>query len=196
MNMLRAFIAIKLPVELQNAISRSIGQLKKASGNSCVRWVPEENIHLTLNFLGDVPPSNVDLIKQMLSAEANKHPRFQISVGRLGAFPNSKRPRIIWLGVEAPPELAVLQREIESGAARLGYPPEDRPFSPHLTLGRVRENISKSELTALCASLESTKIGVLGTPQVESIHLFKSDLLPSGAVYTQLFAVSLSKQIQ
>ncbi len=192
MSMLRAFIAIELPVELQKAISRSIGQLQKTSGKSGVRWVSVENIHLTLKFLGEVSPSNVDLIQHMLSTEASLHPRFQISVGQLGAFPNPRRPRVIWLGVDAPPELATLQRGIENATAKLGYPPDDRFFSPHLTLGRVRENASSTELTALCAALESMKTSSLGIAQVEGIHLFKSDLLPSGAVYTRLFSATLS----
>jgi len=191
MSMLRAFIAIELPVELQKAISRSIGQLQKAAGKSGVRWVAAENIHLTLKFLGEVSPTNVDLIQQMLSAEAGLHPRFHIEVAQLGAFPNNKRPRVVWLGVEAPPELATLQRGVESAAAKLGYPPEDRPFSPHLTVGRVRENAPSTELTALTAALESLKIGTLGTVQVKALHLFKSDLLPGGAVYTRLFSAPL-----
>jgi RNA 2',3'-cyclic 3'-phosphodiesterase len=192
MSMLRAFIAIELPAELQKAISQCIGQLQKTAGKSGVRWVLVENIHLTLKFLGEVSPSSVDLIQQMLSTEANLHSRFQITVGQLGAFPNPRRPRVIWLGVDAPPELAALQRGIESAAAKLGYPPEDRSFSPHLTLGRVREKASSTELTALCASLESMKTRSLGIAQVEGIHLFKSDLLPSGAVYTRLFSATLS----
>jgi len=191
MSMLRAFIAIELPSELQKAISRSIGQLQKAAGSSSVRWVMAENVHLTLKFLGEVSPSNVDLIQQMLSAEAGQHPRFQIEVGRLGAFPNNRRPRVVWVGVEAPPELATLQRGVESAAAKLGYPPEERPFSPHLTVGRVRENASASELTALAAGLEGLHIGTLGSVPVEAIHLFKSELLPGGAVYSRLFSAPL-----
>ena len=191
MSMLRAFIAIELPVELQKAISRSTGQLQKSAGKSGVRWVLVENIHLTLKFLGEVSPSQVDLLQQMLTIEAHQYSRFQISIRQLGAFPNSRRPRVIWLGVDAPPELASLQRGIELAAAKLGYPPEEHAFSPHLTLGRVRENASATEVTGLCAALESIKIDTLGMAQVDAIHLFKSDLLPNGAIYSKLFSANL-----
>jgi RNA 2',3'-cyclic 3'-phosphodiesterase len=192
MSMLRAFIAIELPVEIQQAISQTIERLQKTAGKSGVRWVAAENIHLTLKFLGDVSPANVALLQDVMKSEARLHSPFQMEIGGSGAFPNVKRPRIIWLGVDAPPELASLQRGVESAAARLGYPPEERPFSPHLTLGRVRENASSSELSAITSALKDDKIPSLGVSLVSSVHLYKSDLLPGGSVYTRLFSAPLS----
>jgi RNA 2',3'-cyclic 3'-phosphodiesterase len=192
MNTIRAFIAIEIPVEIQKGIARNIADLKKNAGKSAVRWVATENIHLTLKFLGDVSPINVELIQQMLASEANQHPGFEIHVGTFGCFPNPHRPRTLWVGLQAPPELASLQRGIEAAAAKIGYTPEERSFSPHLTVGRVRETATPVEIQTLRAALETVKIGELGKVQVNTVHLLKSDLQPGGAVYTRLFSAPLS----
>jgi 2'-5' RNA ligase len=192
MSNVRAFIAIDLPDALQKAISLTIEQLQLSTDKTGVRWMPASNIHLTLKFLGEVPLSNMNVIQQLLNAEVSTHPHFKITVGHLGAFPNIKRPRVVWLGVEKPIELVALQRGIENATAKLGYPIEERPFSPHLTLGRVRENASSPELAILTAALERIKINYSGYVPVESVHFYKSELLSTGAVYTQLFSASLS----
>jgi RNA 2',3'-cyclic 3'-phosphodiesterase len=192
MSMLRAFIAIDLPGDLQKAISQTIGLLQKNAGSSGVRWVAAENIHLTLKFLGDVSPSSLASIQDMLKTESGLHPRFHLKVGGLGTFPSQKRLRVVWLGVDTPPELVSLQRGLESASTKLGYTPETRPFSPHLTLGRVRENVTTAELIALTSALKENKINALGVFLVEEIHLFKSDLLPGGSVYTRLYSASLT----
>jgi len=192
MSMLRAFIAIELPGDLQIEITQLIGRLKYKAGKSSVRWVSVENIHLTLKFMGDISFSAVATIQDLLNIEVALHQTFTLEIGRVGAFPNQKRPRVIWLGVDLPIELASLQRGIESALTKLGYPPEERPFSPHLTLGRVRENASTSELAALTSTLKDVKIGYLGKVSVDKIHLFRSDLKPGGSVYTRLSSAQLS----
>ena len=192
MNMLRAFIAIDLPGDLQKAISQTVELLQKKAGSSGVRWVAAENIHLTLKFLGDVSPSGVAAIQDMLKTESGLRTRFHLKVGGLGTFPNQKHPRVVWLGVDTPPELISLQHGMESASAKLGYAPETRPFSPHLTLGRVRETATTAELAALTSALKEIKINALGEFLVEEVHLFKSDLLPGGSVYTRLYSASLA----
>ena len=157
MSMLRAFIAIELPGGLQKAISQVIERLQLPAGKSVVRWVQASNIHLTLKFLGDIAPTSLGVIEEVLKTEAGLHSDFRMEAGGLGAFPNTKRPRVIWLGVDAPPELTSLQRGIDSATAKLGYASETRPFSPHLTLGRVRENASSSELTTLASHLNEVR---------------------------------------
>jgi 2'-5' RNA ligase len=106
----------------------------------------------------------------------------------IGSFPNSRRPRVIWVGLHAPAALESLQRGIESASARLGYTPEEKGFSPHLTIGRVKQNLSALEIQHIRAGLEEIKIGLLGTVHVDAAHLFKSDLQPAGSVYTRLFS--------
>jgi 2'-5' RNA ligase len=193
MSMLRAFIAIEFSGGLQKEISQVSELLQKKAGKTGVRWVVPENIHLTLKFLGDVSPSAVAVIQDTIVAEASLHSTFSIKIGGIGAFPNQNRPRIIWLGVDAPPALESLQRGVESVAAKLGYTPEERPFSPHLTLGRVRENASASELAMLTSTLKEIKVETLGIMAVEEIQLFNSDLHPGGSVYTRLFSAPLKK---
>lgn len=193
MSMLRAFIAIELPSGLQKEISQVIERLQTTAGKSAVRWVSASNIHLTLKFLGDIAPTSLGVIEEALKSEAGLHSGFRMEAGGLGAFPNTKRPRVIWLGVDAPPELTSLQRGIDSATAKLGYASETRPFSPHLTLGRVRENASSSELSALASKLNEVSFHSPGSIDVGAVHLFKSDLLPGGSVYTRLFSASLLK---
>ena len=188
MSLLRAFIAVEIPSSLQNRIQESTSGLRQTLGNDLIRWVPPQNVHLTLKFLGDVSTSNLDLIKQMLTTEAAQHPCFEMQLEGIGSFPNSRRPRVIWIGLHAPAALESLQRGIESASARLGYTSEEKSFSPHLTIGRVKQNLSAPEIQHIRAGLEETKIGLLGTVHVDAAHLFKSDLQPAGSVYTRLFS--------
>jgi 2'-5' RNA ligase len=122
------------------------------------------------------------------------HPEFQISVGGIGAYPKIRRPRVIWIGVEAPSELIHLQRSIEAQTARLGYAKDRRSFSPHLTLGRVSRNATPREVRQIGNVLAETKIGFLGVTPVKEVHLYRSDLKPGGAVYTRLFTTPLGEK--
>jgi RNA 2',3'-cyclic 3'-phosphodiesterase len=191
MSLLRTFIAVDIPPSIQTDIQQKTGALCRAIDSSLVRWVSPRNLHLTLKFLGDVSPANVNLLTQMLRAEADSCPAFDIHLNGLGSFPSPKRPRIIYIGIQAPAELEALARGIESACARLGYESEARGFSPHLTIGRVRQNVSSSEQQKIRMALEETKIDSLGTARVDSVHLYKSDLKPSGPVYTRLYSAPL-----
>ncbi len=191
MPVIRAFIAIELTQEIHQRLDQVISQLKQRIGDSAIRWVPAENIHLTLKFLGDVSVANVEMLKKIMEAEANGCPQFEISVGGLGAFPNPHHPRVVWIGVEAPSELNNLPHAIESATERLGYTKEERPFSAHLTLGRVSRNATPKEARQIGEVIESTKIGFLGAATIDAVHLFKSDLKPTGSVYTKMFTALL-----
>jgi len=194
MTLLRAFLASEIPPPLQDEIQAATVDLRQRLGDELIRWVPPRNIHLTLKFLGDISPLNLDLLKQMLIAEAAQHAAFEIEIAGLGSYPTPRRPRVLWVGVHAPPALLSLQRAVETAAARLGYgSPEERAFSPHLTIGRVRQNISAADLQKVRLALGETKVGILGRARVEAIHLFKSELNPSGSVYTRLFSAPLGK---
>jgi RNA 2',3'-cyclic 3'-phosphodiesterase len=185
-SVIRAFIAIKLSPEIHQRLNDVNVLLKQRLQGALIRWVPVDNIHLTLKFLGDVPTTNLDMLAKILKAEASQYEPFEISVGELGAFPSAHRPHVIWLGVQAPAELNTLQHGIEEETARLGYKPEDRPFSPHLTLGRVSRNADTQDFARIEAAINETKVGFLGAMRVETVQLFKSDLKPNGAVYTGL----------
>jgi len=192
MSMLRAFIAVEIPAGIQQKIQRETSNLRKGI-DSLVRWVPMQNMHLTLKFLGDVSPNSVEFIKHMLRTEAEKIPGFDIHLAGLGAFPNLKRPRVLYVGIQAPTALDVLARGIESATRRLGYEAEERPFSAHLTLGRVRQNVNAEEQQQIRRAIEGTQVDLLGTARVDSVHLYKSDLNPGGSVYTRLYSAPLKK---
>ncbi len=192
MSLLRAFIALEIPSPYQDAIHRQTAGLRQAADSSVVRWVPPGNLHITLKFLGDVSSSNVQFLTQMLTQEAAKHPAFSFHISGLGSFPSPRRARVIWVGIQAPAELEALQKGVESAAARLGYETEERPFSPHLTIGRVKQNITSNEQQCIRAALEAAHVGQIGKVDVNSIHLMKSELLPTGSVYTRLFSAPLA----
>ncbi|HKY55342.1 MAG TPA: RNA 2',3'-cyclic phosphodiesterase [Anaerolineales bacterium] len=192
MGLLRAFIALEIPAKVQKDIYHATSRLRSGIG-SLVRWVPAENMHLTLKFLGDISPANVEFLTQLIRAEADSHHCFEIHLTGLASFPSPKRPRVIYIGIHAPAELEALQHAVESGARRLGYESEERSFSPHLTVGRVKQNISASDQQKIRRALEKTKIDSLGTARVDSVHLYKSDLKPTGSEYTKLFSAPLKK---
>ena len=189
--MLRSFIAVEIPSEVQNIIADNISPLKNTLPKPLIRWVDPRNVHLTLKFLGDVSPANLERLAGTLKGEVASHEMFSMSIGGLGAFPNQRRPRVIWIGLDAPPALLTLQHAVDAAAAQMGFPREERSFSAHLTVGRVAQAASASDLQHIRSALESTKVGILGTVRVQAIHIFKSDLQPGGSVYTHLYALSM-----
>ena len=162
MSVIRAFIAISLSDEIYQKLDQVLAALKKQLPGKSIRWVPARNIHLTMKFLGDVSISSQEQLTKALQAEVIRHPPFDLSVGELGVFPTLRRPHVVWVGIEAPPELAALQRGVEAEMARLGYAPEQRPFSPHLTLGRVGRNADSEETRRISEVLGKHKVGFPG----------------------------------
>lgn len=193
MSGIRSFVAIDLPPKIQKRLRNVSKDLQNRLERVPVRWVPVENIHLTLKFLGDVSESNLEVLKDVLQTVVAGHRTFEISVGGLGAFPKAKRPRVIWIGVEAPQDLSAVQHSIEAEATRLGYAPEKRPFSPHLTLARVSRNANSRDIRQVAEVLNSSKIGYLGVARIQAVHLYRSDLQPGGAVYSGLFSAPLTE---
>lgn len=191
MSVIRSFIAIDLPDSLNTALERASRQLQDLLAGLPIRWVPVQNIHLTLKFLGDVSENNIPMIQSIVQSEAAQHRIFEISVGGFGVFPNSARPRVLWVGVEAPDELINLQRRIDVESARLGYAPDQREFSPHLTFGRVSRNASPKEVRKASGLLRNHKIGFLGAARIENVTLFRSDLGPDGAVYSKIYTAKI-----
>ena len=194
MAVFRAFIAVDLSSEIQQCLSQVVDDFKKALGeNAPVRWVPVENIHLTLKFLGDVSVANVEMLTEIVRSVAENHHVFEISVGGNGAFPNTRRPRVLWVGIEAPSELIMVQRNIDIETSRLGYASDKRGFSPHLTMGRISRNASTRDLREISKFLDKKTVGFLGVTSINEIHLFRSDLHPGGAVYSKVFSAKLQE---
>ena len=193
MSVVRSFIAIDLPDSLFGQLEQVSDNLQELLEGMPIRWIAVPNIHLTLKFLGDVSEKNIPMIKEILKTEAASHKHFEISVGGFGVFPNFTRPRVIWVGVEAPDELENLQRRIDLETARLGYVPDRRKYNPHLTLGRVSRNANPKEVRSISAVLRKQRVGFLGAVRISEVNLFRSDLGPRGAVYTKMFTAPIGQ---
>jgi 2'-5' RNA ligase len=186
---IRTFIAIELPLEIQEKLGQLQSDFRKSMPD--VRWTKYSNIHLTLKFLGDVQISRVDKIGKSLREIAANFSPFTMSLAGMGAFPNSRRPRVVWVGVEkGVSELVEMAKSIEASMKRLGFPREKRRFSPHLTVGRIRRLTNP---TAMTEALEKARVGELGEFSVDRISLIKSQLDPAGSIYTTLMEARLQE---
>ena len=185
--MIRSFLAIELPKPILKKIEEVQGDLR--STHADVRWVSPEKIHLTLKFFGNIEESRIDSIFKSIEEPVRNILPFTIRVQGMGAFPQLKNPRVIWVGLVNGSEiLTSLQIQIETQLEKVGFQPEDRPFHPHLTLGRMKSSRGKEELAG---RMEKHKEEEFGDLRVERVVLFKSELRPSGPIYTPLGDVKL-----
>jgi 2'-5' RNA ligase len=195
MDSIRAFIAIDLPEDIRRELRRLTDRLEAAMNGVPVRWVRPEAIHLTLRFLGDTGLELVSELERDLEGIGRGNQAFSIIVGGLGCFPNLRRPRVLWVGVqEESGTLKHLQQGVENMCRRLGFSPEKRGFSPHLTLGRVRQGGESRVAEAFGRFIESEHVAALGQATVEEIVLFQSELKPDGAVYRRLASARLNSR--
>jgi 2'-5' RNA ligase len=142
-----------------------IAELRKAGAD--VTWVPTEKIHLTLKFLGNTDDSLIPKIKEQISKKLLHYNAFYIKIVGVGCFPSEKRPRVLWVGMENSDILQSIQKEMDTEVAGLGFAREDRPFSPHLTIGRVRSQTGIAEMLRRLAEFRTAYFGVV---EVKSIH--------------------------
>lgn len=195
MDAIRAFIAIELPAAILQQIGEIESRLKRQLPPDCVRWMKPDSIHLTLKFLGQVPSDQIDLIKSSLKNAFVSQRAFTLEAAGAGCFPDLHRPRVIWVGVkeDAPGhQLQHAQRAVENATSPLGYPTEARDFSPHLTLGRITRDVGALDLKKVGDVIGASGIGPLGRWDVTNVALIKSDLRPTGAVYTILVRAPLA----
>ncbi|MGD0200636.1 MAG: RNA 2',3'-cyclic phosphodiesterase [Bryobacteraceae bacterium] len=176
---MRLFTAIDLPAELLAALGQLIGRLRPTAR---IKWSTPENIHLTTKFIGEWREERLGELEAALAALPARDP-IEIQMRGLGFFPNPHHPRVFWAAVHAPAALAELVRQTEDALARLGIPRESRPFSPHLTLARIKEPAPMRSLQQAIASLPSTDFGSF---TVDRFYLYQSRLSPAGSVYTRL----------
>lgn len=177
----RAFVAIELDTPLREAIGDLQARLRPRLGG--IRLVRPEGIHLTLRFLGDTSPAQVETLRPRLAAASAECPPAAARVVGLGTFPERGRPRVLWLELEVPPPVLDLQRACERAARTAGFEREERPFRAHLTLGRWRER----------APIPDLPPADLGATRLDTLVLFRSDLRPGGAVYTPLARFRLGR---
>jgi RNA 2',3'-cyclic 3'-phosphodiesterase len=185
---IRAFIAIEIDSQTVKNISEPLAQLKPRIPD--IRWVPPANFHFTLKFLGAVDETKIDPITVALERELHPFPRFTINAKGLGVFPDVKRPRVLWVGLEGQ-ELIALALRVETALVPLGFAAEKREPRPHLTIGRWRHFDGSSR--KLAADLESWKNHEFGESTVAEVVFFQSVLKQAGAVYHRLKVVVLGK---
>lgn len=191
MESVRAFIAIELPGSVKSALSQLQDNLKRSEHTS-VKWVDTGSIHLTLKFLGNIATETIPELTKVLSEAARGITPFHLELGEMGVFPNLRAPRVVWVGLRGETAtLSVLQENIENALIPLGFPPENRAFSPHLTLGRVREKASPGERRSLGQAVASSKVASMEPFPVDSLSLMRSTLTREGAVYSRLYSVAL-----
>jgi 2'-5' RNA ligase len=191
MEEVRCFIAIELTEELKRGLRELQAQLKAAS-QAPVKWVEPENIHLTLKFLGNVAPGRIEEIAQAMTEAVRGTSPFSLEVKELGVFPNPRRVQIAWVGLGGEVDkLSRLQQRIESGLAKLGFAPENRRFTPHLTLARLRDHATPAERERLGQTIAETEF-TGGSFSVDSVKLMKSRLTREGPIYSQLSSAALA----
>ena len=165
-------------------------QEKLKAAGADVSWTRPEGMHLTLKFFGEIEDKRIPKIEKALDAVVDGIPTFTLSVSGMGTFPDMRRPRVIWIGLkEDGGNLLRLQKGVEEDLKKTGFPSEDRRFTPHITLGRIRSNKNTDKLLRL---IEEEKVEELGSFDVSEVHLIKSELKPAGAEYTELYSIILS----
>ncbi|MBI9035070.1 MAG: RNA 2',3'-cyclic phosphodiesterase [Bacteroidales bacterium] len=187
---LRTFIALEMPTDLRSELISISSRLKEKPGSNMIKWVPVDHIHITLKFLGNTPSKDVPLIQEVIGKSTNFRKQ-KILVRDFGAFPNRKKPSVLWIGIRPDKNLRQLQQYFEEELNNLGYPLEDRSFKPHLTLGRVKRNISTHQNELISKLLEDNQIKEVGIFNFQNVVFFESQLSKSGAIYKPLFKVKL-----
>ncbi|KPL02733.1 MAG: hypothetical protein AMJ73_08350 [candidate division Zixibacteria bacterium SM1_73] len=183
---MRTFIAVELPEQIKKQIEVLQVPLKKT--NAFVSWVKPGNIHITLKFLGEVPEEKIDEVFSATELALKGAKSFKMNLKGMGAFPDFRRPRVIWIGTgKGGEELSDMANKIEDEMEKIGYPKEKRKFSPHFTIGRVKspKNIEKLVELVKSADFETEDI------EVNEVTVMKSQLHPAGAIYTPLKKIPL-----
>ncbi len=185
---IRCFIAIDLPEATRQGLDGVQEKLQQSRAR--VRWVRANNIHLTLKFLGNIHPDQVDDIAAVTAQTVQNEPPLTLRTAGLGAFPSQRNPRVIWMGVAGEVKrLTHIQTRLENNLQALGFASERRGFRAHLTLGRVKD---KRNRQALIAAMTELEIPEFDSFDVTEIILYKSDLRPTGAIYTKLHRMPLA----
>ena len=188
MESIRTFIALELPDELKKGLARMQKTFMQSTAG--VKWVRPESIHLTLKFLGATSMEKVDNVCRVLERLARDAAPFSFEVSGIGAFPNSRNPKVLWAGLRVEDRLKAFQKALETELADIGFATEGRPFAPHLTLGRIRDGLVRKDIAGLIEQFGAERFGGF---TADHIIFFKSDLKPSGPVYEAIKDITLMK---
>jgi 2'-5' RNA ligase len=183
---MRTFIAVELPENIKKKIGELQAPLKKTS--AFVSWVKPENIHITLKFLGEVPEGKINEVFSATEVSLENAKKFKMNLKGTGAFPDFRRPRVIWIGTaKGGEELSNMATKIEEEMEKIGYPKENRKFSPHFTMGRVKSPKNIENLMELVKSTDFETEDI----EINEVTVMKSQLHPAGAIYTPLRKIAL-----
>jgi 2'-5' RNA ligase len=185
---MRLFVALEIPGEIRDALALVLKELRGFA--PLAKWVRAENLHVTLKFLGETESDKVSAIANALGSIRSEQP-ITLEFRGLGFFPNEKRPRVFWVGMESSPNLKILAEEIDQRLSRLGFPREDRPFTPHLTLARLNPPGLPPKLGYAVAENSSRNFGFFTTRE---FHLIESKLKSTGAEYTTVQSFSFATE--
>jgi len=186
---MRCFIAIELDEQIKHQLTVAQDLFRQLDGK--ISWVKPEQMHLTIKFLGSLPESKIaDISEAMKTAISKTHIKpFEFTIEGLGAFPQRGAPRVLWAGVTLTKKKKKLHKSIDAELSLLEIPPDEREFTPHLTLARIRNKISPQA----CRNIIENNAGfIAGVQRVEHVILFASELKPTGAVYTPLAKANLT----
>lgn len=178
---IRSFVALELSEEVREQLVALLERLRGTS--AAVKWVEPENLHLTLKFLGEVPEEQIELVVETLKAIAQATKPFSFTVKGVGGFPDLRRPRVLWVGVEAVQPLIRLQQLVEKAMEQLGFAPEGRAYHPHITIGRVKAMVGMERVKEILSEYANAKFGEVFASR---LTLFRSDLSREGPTYTPL----------
>ena len=185
---IRSFLAFEIPSEIRDTVASIYNGFKDSALN--IRWVKEENIHITLVFMGNVNEKDLDPMGKLLEKACNKYAPFLIRVKGVGVFSSLRSPRVLWIGIDGDIErMGHFRDRIQKDLRRFGINEEKRRFSPHLTVGRFKRGFNN--IDRLKGLIEKYRDAVSPDSMVRELVLFKSDLRPEGAVYTKLHSWAL-----
>ncbi len=177
---------------MREKIAQALRSAGAALAGEPIRWVRPDTIHLTLRFLGETTMARLDSIRQEAEASARSWAPFDLHLAGLGCFPDLRRPRIVWVAAgDESGSLQAIVRDLEQLARRAGFPPEERAFSAHLTIGRVKDRLSPDGSRRFASYLEDSSGMEFGSVRVEAVDLMRSELKPTGPVYSLIAALAL-----
>lgn len=191
---IRCFSAIEISGSIKNLIENILYDFS-SEFSDCVKWVTANNIHLTLKFLKDFNYLHVHTLENEMKQKLCSVPIFQIKSRQIGFFPSANNPRIVWLGITAPPQIKIIYDELENITSAYGYRKENRSFTPHVTIGRIRNTAGKEQLLKLIDKVKLySSLLAPASMDVQEIALIKSTLTSQGPIYEQLFKIRLSSK--
>jgi 2'-5' RNA ligase len=186
---MRTFVALNLPAAERVRLHDALAPLRERG--LPVRWMAPEALHLTVKFLGDTEGDGVADIERVLAAAAARRAPIRLRIGGLGAFPSLRRANVLWVGAAPDPELLALQKDVELALSRLGYPREQRPFRPHVTIGRLRSDGRAVDVERLGGS-----VGYDAVVDVETVDLMQSLAGAAGSRYETLLRRRLGEKVE